>query len=552
MFVAVTVAEQRSVAVFRWIRSSIAKWIQIGADFLERHSWILFPLILLAFVPKILLQSRGRPLWHDELFTYYISQAPDLATLVHQTRTLDLNPPLSFLLVRGALHAFHPSATVCRLPYMLGFILCMGCLYSFVSKKVGPLWGMAAALLLASGVAFPYALEARPYGLLLGFTALGFLGWQKATTPGENRALDFAFLLVGGFGALLSHVFAIFAWCMLILAEAVRVYLSRRLDWKVVLALLLPLVAVVTYIPLIRVHGASYYPAEFQPDLYKLLKHYLELFRASEVVIAFTVILALLILGRSVFGVNGKLRLNAAELTALLGFLAIPAILVVYLMRSHAAFFPRYGIIAEFAAAALVPIFVAWLTRESRSVALIASAFLYAALFFSSGISHVVRQPSLLSFQNPPPDPCKACEIADRLAPNLPFVTASGLTFLEIDNRESFPFLSRVFYLTDPEAAFKFAHANIYEAMQSEKDNFPIRANVAKYSDFVSQHPEFLVFGFYDHPEDWLLRKLQSDGATLTFLGTVDDNQFMDSVLWKVSMPGATQNDATRPPKLPE
>lgn len=543
MFVSVTVAEERGIAVLRWIRSSIAKWIHTGADFLETHSWILFPLILLAFIPKILLQSRSRPLWHDELFIFYISQAPDLATLLHQTRTLDLNPPLSYLLVRGAFHIFHPSATVCRLPYMLGFLLCMWCLYSFVGKKVGPLWGVTAALLLASGVAFPYAIEARPYGLLLGFTSLGFLGWEKATTPGENRTLGLVFLLVGGFGALLSHVFAIFAWGMLILAEAVRSYVSRRLDWKVALALLFPLVTVVSYIPLMRVHGASFYPTQFQPDIRKLLKHYLELFRASEVVVAVTFILALLILGRSAFGVRGKLRLNAAELTALLGLLAVPAVLIVYLMKSHAAFFPRYGIVGEFAAAALVPIFVAWLTRENRSVAVFASAFLYSALFLSSGLSQIVRQPGLLSFQNPAPAPCKACEVADHLAPNLPFVTASGLAFLEIDNREPSQFVSRVFYLTDPEASFTFAHANIYEGMQAEKDTFHLRANVARYSDFVTQHPEFLVFGFYDSPEDWLLRKLRSDGATLTFLGTVDDSQFMDSVLWKVSMPSATQTD---------
>jgi hypothetical protein len=125
--------------------------------------------------------------------------------------------------------------------------------------------------------------------------------------------------------------------------------------------------------------------------------------------------------------------------------------------------------------------------------------------------------------------------LANRIAPALPFVDASGLTFLEMDSREDTRFLSRVYYLTDPSGSMSYAHANIFEGMQTEKDAFPIRAKVEQYSIFVRQHPTFLVFGTYDYPEDWLLRRLQADGAHLRLLQTVGDPQFKDRELWQVT-----------------
>lgn len=71
--------------------------------------------------------------------------------------------------------------------------------------------------------------------------------------------------------------------------------------------------------------------------------------------------------------------------------------------------------------------------------------------------------------------------------------------------------------------------------MQAEKEAFALRANVEQYSIFVRQYPTFLVFGTYDYPEDWLLRKLQADGAHLCLLRTLNDSQFKDRQLWQVA-----------------
>jgi hypothetical protein len=502
--------------------------------FLERHSAVLFSIIVLSFLPLVIIQSRSKLLWHDELFTYYIAQAPNLSTLLEQTRTLDLNPPLSYLFVRALFHVFPASATVCRIPSMVGFVLCMGCVYWLLRRKLGALWGIIGVLFLATGDAFPYAFEARPYGLMLGFVSLAFVGWQKATNDAKSP-LGLFLLVLGGFGALLSHVFAIFAWMILILAELVRVTTCRRLNWHVLLALLIPLIAVVTYVPLITNHAVSYYPVAFLPKPQTMVVYYIVILVQSAFALMCVTIVTQIVAAQPRLKPRGKLPVSAAELFALLGFFAVPAILMLYLMHVHGAFFFCYGIVANFAVATLIPVFLAWFTRANRSVAWITALALFLWSLLPAHIVIPALHPGRLSLSIRKPGACEACVLANRIAPALPFVDASGLTYIEMDSREDTGFLSRVYYLTDPSASVRYAHANIFERMQAAKDTFPIRANVEQYSIFVRQHPTFLVFGTYDYPEDWLLRKLQADGAHLCLLRTVGDPQFKDRQLWQVT-----------------
>jgi hypothetical protein len=508
--------------------------LEDSRTFLERHPEVLFSIIVLLSLLSMILQSQSKLLWHDELYTYYIAQAPNLSTLLDQTRTLDLNPPLSYLFVRALFLVFPASATVCRIPSMVGFVLCMGCVYWLLRRKLGAVWGIVGVLFLATGDAFPFAFEARPYGLMLGFVSLAFVGWQKATNDAKSP-LGLSLLIFGGLGALLSHVFATFAWMILILAELVRVTACRRLNWQVLLALLIPLIAVVTYVPLITNYGVSYYPVALVPTPQTMLGFYIVILFQSAFALLCVTIVTQFVAGQPTLKPRVKLPVSAAELFALLGFFAVPAILLLYLMHVHGAFFFRYGIMANFAIATLIPIFLAWFTRGNRTVAWITALALFVWSLLPAHILIPAIHPRRLSLSISKPGACEACVLANRTAPALPFVDASGLTFIEMDSREDAGFLSRVYYLTDPSASVRYAHANIFERMQVVKNAFPIRANVEQYSVFVREHPTFLVFGTYDYPEDWLLRKLQADGAHLFLLRTVSDPQFKDRELWQVT-----------------
>src|SRR5208282_1183540 len=100
----------------------------------------------------------------------------------------------------------------------------------------------------------------------------------------------------------------------------------------------------------------------------------------------------------------------------------------------------------------------------------------------------------------------------------LPFVTASGATFLEMDQREASGFTGRLYYLTDRESAVR-NHSTIFEEVfPPVKKWFPIRAKIEPYREFVTHNQEFLVLGTRGFPEDWLLQKLEQDGARITLL----------------------------------
>ena len=262
--------------------SETTRSVDMPLPYLDRHPWILFAITILAFLPAVLYSSQKKLLWHDELFTYYIAQAPTMSAMLHMTRTLDLNPPLNYILVRALFHVLPNTPIVCRIPAMAGFVLAMGCLFFWIAKRFGPAWGATAALLLVTGAALQYALEARPYGLELGFISLGFFGWQSALESPLDRPRQqlpaLVLVLLGGLGALLSHVFAIFAWTVLILAEVIRIRLGGKLNWPLISALLLPLLAVGTYIPLVRSHQAAYFPPAFQASLLGIGSFYTDYF----------------------------------------------------------------------------------------------------------------------------------------------------------------------------------------------------------------------------------------------------------------------------------
>ncbi len=56
-----------------------------------------------------------------------------------------------------------------------------------------------------------------------------------------------------------------------------------------------------------------------------------------------------------------------------------------------------------------------------------------------------------------------------QVQPDLPVVDNSGLTFLEMNQRENSTFLSRVYYLKIAQAAVKYANATIFEGSPTLK-----------------------------------------------------------------------------------
>jgi hypothetical protein len=90
---------------------------------------------------------------------------------------------------------------------------------------------------------------------MFGFGALALLAWQSSTIAQDqfrsSRRADF-FLGLSAAALLLTHVFGLFLWGAIVAAETVNMIQKRRLLPSRILALILPLIATWTYLPIFR------------------------------------------------------------------------------------------------------------------------------------------------------------------------------------------------------------------------------------------------------------------------------------------------------------
>ncbi|MEQ1945543.1 MAG: glycosyltransferase family 39 protein [Bryobacteraceae bacterium] len=501
--------------------------LRFHAEALDRTPFLPLYCSAVLYVLFGILWSR-RPLWYDELITYYIAKSPSWAHMFGALAKHDLNPPLQALLTGWSLRLFGDSDFAARIPSFLAFGLASYCVTRFVGSRLGRFYGLTAMLALWTTIFLDYSSEARPYALMVAFFGVAIVSWQSFI-DGRKPIPALIGITLGISGVLMSHVFG----CVLLLplggAEALRSWDRRRLDWKVWTAFLVPAPCLLIYIPMVRTYHnlASAYPPEFEASLLKAVTFF------SEVLSHGGIYLFLALAGAICLSSNDDTEDHSTPLAFLrhevalyVGLLSIPLLINLVLMMRGGAFWPRYAIGAGFGMSFAFAHLIAYATGGSRSAAAV------AALILGAGIP-------LTRIVTPLMEPHKL-NVTKRISwpeldSKLPIVDASGLTFLEMNKRESREFLSRVYYLTDRDSAVRFAHATIFEAFDTLGNWFPIDAHIAPYREFTAESRHFFVLCTLNYPEDWLIGKLMHDGATLKFLGEVRAG-YRDSMVFDVRL----------------
>ena len=507
------------------------------AAVLERHPTPILALLFLLYL-WILKSERTKPLWHDELFTYYIAQAPTFHKMIEWTQTIDLNPPLYYIAARLTFHVIHPGIFSVRFPSMVAYFVATLCLYIFVRRRLTPLYGCLAALVMLSSEFNIYSYEARPYAMVLGFAGILALSWQRAIDDDKSRSwVALLFVAIGGFGMLLSHILASVAYAAFLVTEAIRFAIRRKPNWLLWICLAIPLSACITYFHPMQNHDAGTFPQQFQASILQLLAAYSDLWIGISSLIGVAIIVIVLLTEKQEPS-NVKTPHHSfiwPEIILALGLCCVPLVVIMVFMHSHSAYFPRYGIPAIFGASILVPWFIArWTGTSSRSALICCLVFIFGVVTPSSLARHLQN---LVQREKPKPASLtgESNVPLSKVMVDLPLVDASGLTFLEMNSRENTAFLSRVYYLNDMEAAIQYSNATIFEGFPYLKNKFPIRAHIEPYRQFIQQHSKFLVLGTYNYPEDWILRKLLADHATLRFLGDYSSG-YKDEQLYEVTL----------------
>ena len=505
--------------------------LEAAATWMDRRPVLLYGLLFVIYLLFALRSIASRPLWFDELFTFYIAQAPTVGKVFQQLRSLDLNPPITYLLTRASMHVFGATPLGTRLPETLAFFAAMVFVGRLVARPFGTLYGFAASTLLLASPTGDLFTEARPYGLMMAALALA---WWMTAVAGERMATNrsargsLALLFLAGCTALLSQALAVPAW--LLLLGVILLFGEWRKPWLIAAAGL-PLLVTPILRTFIAEHGHTIFPKSFIPTPTMVFAFYNARFVREEILLALTAVVLLAVAGFPALRGGPAWKLQRPEWAVALLWIGMPGMLMVLFMVTRAAFFYRYGSVASLGVAVVaIALLFRW-TGGRRSAAMIVAVLALLESHALPGALLQLRHPARVQ---PVPLPCVPCQLAARM--HLPLVDSNGLTYVEMASRESPETLANVFFLQDFNAAHTIAHASIFDHLHLVEQGFHLADRIVDANQFEQTHRRFLVYGSYSYPEQWLLRKLLQDGAKLQLLDESTES-YADQDTWLVELP---------------
>lgn len=480
------------------------EWIRVWG---ERWSPALLAITLLSFFLQSLHASAVKGLWFDEMFTWNLAQQPTWQ-MFRMGLAADGNPPLLSGLNRLIALRFGAGELPMRIVPLLGYLGAALLLYRFVRVRIGGLLALMAVLLLCSDshVAY-YAVEARPYGLVLFFATLALVAWQAATDAERPRPGAKWLLTVAIAGTILSHHLAILSVGFPILCgELTRTLRRRRFDVPLIGAAcvgLLPLLFTLRVIHetqgklLSYVQHAHAFPRHFAgTDATALLDLPM---RALPLV--------LLAVGAGLWLV-GRKRAKAGTLEAQPGWpvheaVAICAsaaswILVWFVCSVTTGYFGGF----RYAIASIVGLICLYVSAFRQAHAQVA-AVLTAALLLT-----LVQDTPLHRTSSPVTSPEEGCIAA---LPAEPIVVSRGLSYPTAWHYANQEQRERLYFLTDVTYA-RHEGYNIPEmTMIVQKPLFPMR--LRDYHEFLGSHSQFLLIVSGFQAQDYMVEHLRQDGA---------------------------------------
>lgn len=228
-------------------------------------NWIRL-LIVIVFALAIIsvgINLTYNLMWVDEFFTLYTARVASIGDLLHIQASYPVAlDPLGYpLLAHLSISLFGANAIAVRLPAAIGFLLMMVCVCVSVRRVYSARAGILAMAMLLTTYSIYYAYAARPYGLLLGFSAAALTAWQSAIRQ-NNRIIPLMCLAGAVFTCLECHYFALLIPAALLLLECIRTVRYKKFDFPVIFAVLAGSTAILTWLPFLHAAGqfrAHYY-----------------------------------------------------------------------------------------------------------------------------------------------------------------------------------------------------------------------------------------------------------------------------------------------------
>lgn len=213
--------------------------------------------LLFLSVVMLLVWSHFRLLSGDEFGFGLLSidSSSSIVRLIHieLTKPVSFDPPGYNALIYGVIRFFGTSALAMRLPSICGYLLMQVCLFYFVRRIATERAAiLAMGLPILMGVAI-YSILARPYGVLLGLSALSMLSWQTVARRDSQRAVALCLLALSLALIVNTQYYGVLIFVPLCAAEFIRSYERRRMDIPVLMSIVAGMAGLIIAMPFARV-----------------------------------------------------------------------------------------------------------------------------------------------------------------------------------------------------------------------------------------------------------------------------------------------------------
>ena len=486
----------------------------------EHYRWlkiVLFLVLPLTLVVAINVKvDMVKPIWFDEMVVSRTALQPDLSSLWHiLVSGQSPHPPLNFLAVRAAYAVFGVHELSTRLPATIGFTMMEVCLFFFIAKRSSAAFGAVGMLLPLVTAARTYAVEAKPYGALLGWTALALLCWRHAAPGSRNRAWGLAGLAVALACATCSHFFGVLLGFPILVGEATRWLKRRQVDWPAAAVLSFSYGPVLFFIPILRagqqVHGIHPWQRILSPGFVLNSGDLLMTGAAAPLLVCFLIAGCAGFLARAA---PAPFAFPVDELAAAFALAALPVAAFCGLRMAGIHVIEEKYLITMVVG---ISILVAWCFYGIAGRSLWAGTAM-AVVILTWGCRDftrelVVAKEELLEAQNfrPPHN-------ADSLGP-LPVLVEKPL-FATLENYAAPQVASRVYFVIDPAGREKYEGTDALDRSFQLNPRF-FGPHVEAVGSFEAEHRQFLLYEKLPEGKNWMLSKYRDAGVGVELLAGV-------------------------------
>lgn len=486
--------------------------------------------------------SAAKVPWMDEVLLLTISRLPTLGQIWSSLMDgIQTDPPTLQVLVHYLFRIFGEHVYLARLPAILGFTLMCVCLSLLVRRHAPALFAAAAFFLPYATFLRVRAMDARPYGLMMGFTALSLLLWDKLGDSDLGRPLVWRVAFTLSLAITFStHFYSILLLLPLGVGELTRWIVRRKLDWSILICVALSLIPFVIWLPILRSGMKVFQVAAKHYHGKPAFQNFFDFYSTA---IATMPIAMFLLLALAAAVLSGRFRNPAGDAKSLepsarpafaaaLSFLIIPAVGYAAAVAVTGFFTGYYYMISVFGVILGLPFAVSAVTSRSR----LAGACLFLAiatqgLFVTArGLSGFVRHDS-------------GYPALSQLRALLPgdgdIVLSDPADFLAFHEANGNSPQDNLIFLYDPEKALKELATDTSDILYRQLKPYT-NARIESFERYTAAHPHYYLATNSTAFDDWQYPYLVKRAhAGLFWLGKGGDFD-----LFRVDLAAAPQQGA--------